>query len=411
MEVDVVIVGGGIAGLWTLDHLRRQGYRAVLVENRALGYGQTVSSQGIIHGGLKYSLKGVLTASADEIREMPVLWRDCLSGVAEPNLSKTAIRSHSCYLWQTRALASQAGMLGAQLNLRVKPKEIPEAQRPEILRETPGHVYRLDEQVLSPASLLECFRSRLAGYLLKVDEAEGISLEQEKSGQITSVVLRQNGREMTVHCRAVVLSAGAGNALLSKESGREHAMQLRPLHMTLARGPLPMFQGHCIDGAKTRLTVTSDYLRDGRVVWQLGGNLAEQGTKQQPDELIRHAAAELQETLPAIDLDEVEFATYRIDRAEKQVRLGLRPDSPQILRHGNALTCWPTKLAFAPRCAERISAMLEKDLRIKAGGEEWTPDELADWSMPAVAASPWEAVETWYTADGSPVPGEFRRAS
>ncbi|HCS51023.1 MAG TPA: FAD-dependent oxidoreductase, partial [Planctomycetaceae bacterium] len=65
MEADIVIIGGGIAGLWTLDELRRNGVRALLLENRTLGFGQTISSQGIIHGGLKYSLKGVLTASAD----------------------------------------------------------------------------------------------------------------------------------------------------------------------------------------------------------------------------------------------------------------------------------------------------------------------------------------------------------
>ncbi|MBL4883319.1 MAG: FAD-dependent oxidoreductase, partial [Planctomycetaceae bacterium] len=67
----------------------------------------------------KYSLRGILTASANEIREMPGVWRGCLSGQQEPDLSQAMVRSHSCYLWQTAALSSQAGMLGAQMNLQV----------------------------------------------------------------------------------------------------------------------------------------------------------------------------------------------------------------------------------------------------------------------------------------------------
>jgi glycerol-3-phosphate dehydrogenase len=41
VSVDVLIVGGGIAGLWTLAKLRHAGYRAVLIESEALGHGQT----------------------------------------------------------------------------------------------------------------------------------------------------------------------------------------------------------------------------------------------------------------------------------------------------------------------------------------------------------------------------------
>ncbi|TWT63435.1 FAD-dependent oxidoreductase [Rubinisphaera italica] len=400
MEADVVIIGGGIAGLWTLDELLRHGVRALLLENRALGFGQTISSQGIIHGGLKYSLKGVLTASADEIREMPLVWRECLSGQREPNLSKTDVRSHCCYLWQTRALSSQAGMLGAQLNLRIKPKNIPDHHRPEILRDTPGHVYQLDEQVLSPRSLLNSFRSRLSPYLLQVDETDGVQLQVEKTGAISAITIRHDNREETITCRAVMMSAGVSNALLSEQSGRKQSMQLRPLHMAMVKGPLPMFQGHCIDGAKTRMTITSEYLEDGETVWQLGGNIAEQGIGQTSEDLIRFAARELNQILPALDLSNLEFATYLIDRAERKVKLGMRPDTPQILKHKNILTCWPTKLAFAPRVAERIQKLIQKEFGIEKHSEEWDIAPLSEWKTPDVAAPPWSRAEVWYDAQG-----------
>ncbi|MDP6360798.1 MAG: FAD-dependent oxidoreductase, partial [Planctomycetota bacterium] len=75
IPVDVLIIGGGGAGLWLLDELTRANYEALLIECAALGTGQTVGTQGIIHGGLKYTLGGMLTGSAKAIRDMPALWR------------------------------------------------------------------------------------------------------------------------------------------------------------------------------------------------------------------------------------------------------------------------------------------------------------------------------------------------
>ena len=42
IRVDVAIVGGGISGLWLLNLLRSRGYRALLIERRAFGDGQTI---------------------------------------------------------------------------------------------------------------------------------------------------------------------------------------------------------------------------------------------------------------------------------------------------------------------------------------------------------------------------------
>lgn len=112
MDMDVVIFGGGAAGLWLLDDLTRRGQQAVLLEADALGAGQTVATQGIIHGGLKYTLQGLLTNSATSIREMPALWRECLNGYREPNLRAVRRRSDECFLWRTDSLSSRLGMLG-----------------------------------------------------------------------------------------------------------------------------------------------------------------------------------------------------------------------------------------------------------------------------------------------------------
>src|SRR5690606_37563544 len=142
-------------GLWTLDELSRHGYSALLIESAALGSGQTVASQGIIHGGLKYTLAGALTSSAQMIRQMPLIWRECLAGTRLPDLAAVQMRSEHCYLWRTESLMSQFGMVGARVGLRVKPNKLAKDQWPKVLSHCPGSVYKLDEQVIRPTSFIE----------------------------------------------------------------------------------------------------------------------------------------------------------------------------------------------------------------------------------------------------------------
>ena len=42
LSTDILIVGGGIAGLWLNARLRRLGYATLLVENASLGGGQSL---------------------------------------------------------------------------------------------------------------------------------------------------------------------------------------------------------------------------------------------------------------------------------------------------------------------------------------------------------------------------------
>ena len=65
-KIDIAILGGGIAGLWLLNLLVSRGYSVVLLEKEALGAGQTIASQGMIHGGVKYALQGLLTDAPED---------------------------------------------------------------------------------------------------------------------------------------------------------------------------------------------------------------------------------------------------------------------------------------------------------------------------------------------------------
>src|SRR5580700_5954967 len=107
IKTDILIVGGGIAGLWLLNLLKKRGFSVVLLESDALGSGQTGKSQGIIHGGMKYALQGILTPAAKAMSHMPTVWKQCLEGHGEINLSQVPILSSKQYLWSTASLGSK----------------------------------------------------------------------------------------------------------------------------------------------------------------------------------------------------------------------------------------------------------------------------------------------------------------
>ncbi len=379
MRPDLLIFGGGIAGLWTLLRVRQAGYHALLLENRALGGVQSIASQGIIHGGTKYALGGSVTESTRAIGDMPGIWRDALAGRGDIDLSGVRLLSGHQYLWSSGSLASSLASLFASKLMcsRVAPLARDELPPPFDVSGFRGRLYRLQEPVLDTASLMKRLATQARPWCCLYDSE---SMEVRDN----TVVIGN----LEISPRRVLLAAGGGNAALMARWGMTApSMQLRPLHMVMARGKLPPVHAHCLGASSNpRLTITSYPLESGDSVWYLGGQLAETGVAREPAAQISEARAELEKLLPWMDFDLLDWATLPVDRAEVATPGGKRPDDCYLGGAGSVMVAWPTKLAFAPRLADRVLERLARE-GIEPSEQDMPPPDLP---APPLAPLPWE---------------------
>jgi len=383
ISTDVLIVGAGVAGLWLNARLRRLGYSTVLVERASLGGEQTIKSQGIIHGGIKYALTGSLTGASEAIADMPRRWREALSGSGELNLDKVRLLSDAHYLWSPGSLLGNVTSFFASKAMRGRVDQVKGEQLPPALQDRAfkGKVYRLAELVIDVPSLLANLAELAGDSLLAGEQIEPL----HDAGEL--VGLRIDGRD--IRAQRIVLSAGAGTEELLHALGlSQPAMQRRPLHMVLAKGPnLKPLYAHCLGGGpKPRITVTTHPAADGQWVWYLGGDLAEaHGVAREPAAQIAAAQKEVAELLPWVDQSQVRWATLRVDRAEPAQSGLVRPDNAFLAEQQRLLVGWPTKLALAPDFSDRVLASLERD-----GIRPAAQPDLADLPRPALGVAAWE---------------------
>ncbi len=389
VSVDVLIIGGGIAGLWTLARLKQAGYKAVLLEADALGAGQTRFAQGIIHGGTKYALTGKLTASSEAVADMPALWRDCFEGRGAIDLTQATMLSDAHYLWSTSSLTSRVSGFFASKLMRARTNALDEKARPDLFKyaDFKGQIYALDEPVFDALSVVRAIAEPVMESILAI---KGNTVKYDNN---VLTVQAQDGSNYEFDFKKIVLTAGQGNEdLLSAFDLQEPEMQLRPLKMVMLRGGLSdMVFAHCMGGSvNPRITITSNHDEQGKVVWYLGGQLAEDGVKRSDADQIKHAKTELAELIPWLDQSKCQWATLDIDRAEVKKPGTKRPDTFFVEQQGKVITAWPTKMALSPLMAERVLEVINNE-KLSCVDDA----ELPSWSKPSYASLPWNEESRW----------------
>ncbi|MFO1491721.1 MAG: FAD-dependent oxidoreductase [Kiritimatiellia bacterium] len=170
----VVVHGGGIAGLWILRELLGRGLDAMLVESDELGAAQTVASQGVIHGGVKYALNGVLTDSSEAIRGMPGRWSRALQGGGAVDLRGVGVLSDHQVLWSSASITGRLTTFFASRALSSRLSRVEAAALPEAFHHPgfKGSVYRIEEQVLDIPSVVSALATPVLPRILRVRGVE-----------------------------------------------------------------------------------------------------------------------------------------------------------------------------------------------------------------------------------------------
>jgi len=404
ISFDVVLIGGGVAGLWILNRLCNAGYNAALFEQDALGSGQTIASQGMIHGGVKYTLSGVLSGASEAIADMPDYWRKCLAGNGDVNLQQTKILSDHFYMWSTESSLSKLTTFFASKALRgridaLDKKNLPAAfDNPQFK----GKLYQLVDSVIDTPSLLANLAANVRGRIFSIDWKSSSLVNTHNTVELH--IQSPADQTLVISAQQFIFCAGKGNAeLLNTVSANKPEMQTRPLQQVLVKHKnYHLIYAHCLGAESTpRLTISSHRCADGDVCWYLGGQLAEKGVGKNPVDLISEAKRELEQLFPWLDWQHAQWSTLPISRAEPRQINFARPDKAYIDRAYNAenktfnnvLVAWPTKLTLSPNLGNETLGLL-KTLGVTPSPLHSNTDALGFLSPPAVAPSPWD-VASW----------------
>ena len=350
MDVDVGIVGAGIAGLWLANLLARRGLSVAVCDANGIGGTQTIASQGIVHSGIKYGLGGDAAPAVKALGPMPARWRACLAGDGDIDLRQAQVVAEHVHLYAPttsslpRTLFASA-LLAGQAKRLAAPYPAPFGR---------GTLLALDDFVLDLPSLVRALAAPLQGRLI------ALRVRPQMLVRAPAGIVGIRSGNIEIRASAFVFAAGRGNESLGAAAGFKIAMQQRPLHQimaTLTRPP-KLF-AHCLlkaFGTEPDMTITSH----GRTLY-VGGRVASDPTLGEAQRIA--AVRDGLSCLPGIDLTGAVFRIQRAVRAEprREARLG---GDVFAQRRGNCVLCWPIKLSLAPRLGDVVLDLLA-DLKPK----------------------------------------------
>lgn len=385
---DTVIVGGGVAALWTANVLKNAGQSVVVLTNSPLGAGQSLAAQGVIHGGLKYAVGGKLTDSSEELADMPERWLAAMRGEGPVDLRGADLLCDHQLMWSLpNVISKTVGFFGSKA-VRGRSGSVPREDYPPIFdtADYKGKLFRIDEPVVDPVSIIRELAKGVADETWLVDWNQNAALEVDGENIDAIQLTQPDGSNVRLEAGQFLLAAGAGNSeLLSQIGITEPSMQRRPLHQLIVRKKgLPNFYSVCVGtGPKPPMVTTTHHDSEGRTVWYIGGDIAEQaGVARSEAEQIEAGKAIFAKLLPWVDLEGADWFTWRGDRAEPHTGTGDRPPGAYLKRVGNVLIAWPTKLALAPNLADQV-------LRDTEGGDSVETIQF-DLPRPDLGAAPWD---------------------
>jgi glycine/D-amino acid oxidase-like deaminating enzyme len=399
VDVDVLIIGGGIMGLWLLNDLRRppHSYSTVLLEKGLLGGEQTCHSHVYIHGGYAYNDKD-LTCGLRDVRQK---WEDWLKGHDDLYWS---YESYWGFTNESVALRKTALWTDADVGLSFEHRS-DRGDWPRAIADGKIQVlFRTPERCLDGHRLVTALAAGVQPLTNRIQEVVSIELEdlEREYPRVRQVqVVMPDGQLVAFRPRSLILTAGAGNSLLlDLASVGRHSLlakftghqQIRKGHMLIVKGKdLPHLTGVFPDLGG--LFIVSRRIED-ETIWLVSDHRSppvpttEDWIQSSTSAWLPRVIAYLRVLAPHPfrRLSQLRWAVYEAPKAEGRA-VGRLPTEERIIRFGdNFWAIWPSKLTLAPLASEKI---LKEILREVQAPPASRPITVPGGKFPGIAPERW----------------------
>ncbi len=362
IETDVLILGGGITGLWLLNDVVNRGLGAILLEKNELGGAQTCHSHVYVHQGHLYHEASLATV----VKKVAEQWATM---VCRNNLQPIETASH--FGFTSPADAQQRADLWGRDDLQLPSQQLPRKAFPKALAGGAVRiVYESPEFCLDGEVLMRHLGSRVEQHIGAIADVTGF---ESRSKRIEAVrVALRSGASARIVPKVVVLCAGAENQvllLLASGGSRGHLtsvqdqQQIRKAHMLVVRGAekdLPPLTGVFpnIGG----LFLVSRRL-DGETVWLVSDDrsptlgFVEDWMRFDTRWWFPRIWSSLGRLAPRFfgHPECLQWGIYDAPKAEGRAT-GSIPHEEKILKFAwdNLWAVWPTKLTLAPQVSSKL---------------------------------------------------------
>ena len=364
VEVDVVVIGGGVAGCWVTKELSHAGYATALVSLEGLGGGQTAHSHVYLHRGHLYreearnELSGGGSTLTTDLRLASRLWDEWLAGLVGGGHHLDAAPSTGLFGFRSgRDAQDVEAAVWSPLGLRSQPVGPP----PVLSGSALTAFRRVDARCLDAEALIRALAPRSEAFTV---DAAAVTPVIDGT-RIEAVRVRTASGELSVRGRATVLAAGAGNRQLLNgfPPGAVPVMRDRPSFMLVVvddSGPFlePLSGVFVLNGDDSLFLVSRQ--EGARTAWLLSDACTETDHR----DWLAYVLAELREVFPHVwqGREHLQWGWYDAPKAEVSLDEAFqRQVHSHVALHvgDNVVGVWPTKLTLAPLAALDVLEMVD----------------------------------------------------
>lgn len=392
---DVVVVGGGVSGLWIRRELIRRGYSVSLVEREALLAGQSSHSHGYLHRGFIYlSAPKTLT---DELQAGADMWEAAVDSVGG-----TYEASESLVVFEDQASAQRARDRWPEVGLDnvgrlTEPDEGEDLARTRGLRPNLGRIAVSAERVISVDTMAKALDLAHDWEGMVLGTVVSIGTQGRRVSHVDVELEREVVRIAATH---FIFCNGADSvALIRQNLGLPGWLSLRQSYMLVLRGKdLPSCSA-VFPGSSRRGLFMGSRKSDADGVWLISDFVSFAGSDMGPTTArlwLRSLLKSAMQVFPVVDAgDDVAWSYYPAPKVEFRKTTAL--EGPQLESYGlaNARVALPTKLTLAPVLAGLTADWID-DVSTTRGSriglERWPGSKLK------VHPELWESCK-WYALE------------